>query len=468
MLVILIVLLTIGLLFLAITLSGSSTLTWDPRSLGIFGGRWEIRFSDAVPGWRILLPALGITAILVIVVVSVERIVTRRYRRTPEGTHARVLAPKVVMAQTRGIYEGEVTTTVLIPAHNEEASLPATLESLKKQVIRPDRVIVVADNCTDGTVETARSHGAEVFETVGNVHKKGGALNQALDAVLPSLGNNDTVLVMDADTQLSPRFIETSTRLFTADRALMAVGGLFQGEEGGGVLGQFQRNEYLRYQREIRRREGRVFVLTGTGTVFRSSALRGVAQARGHALPGHHGEVYDTLALTEDNELTIAIKTLGGIITSPNECVVTTEIMPTWKLLRAQRLRWQRGALENLGAYGVTPQTFRYWAQQISIGYGVFALFAYFVLMATMLLAMDSWVWYPFWVGIGLIFAVERAATVWRGGPRARILAIFIIPELIYDCVLNIAFLRGVFEISAGQRATWKHVAHEPSDRSVN
>src|SRR5690606_14034022 len=162
---------------------------------------------------------------------------------------------------------------------------------------------------------------------------------------------------------------------FTWDRALMSVGGLFHGEEGHGLIGQFQRNEYTRYQREISRRDGRVFVLTGTASVFRASALREVAATRGSVLPGTPGEVYDTAALTEDNELTIALKTLGALTTSPQDCTVVTELMPNWKMLWAQRLRWQRGALENLGAYGVTAQTSRYWAQQIGIGYGVIARF---------------------------------------------------------------------------------------------
>ena len=57
----------------------------------------------------------------------------------------------------------------------------------------------------------------------------------------------------------------------------MAVGGLFYGEEGSGLIGQFQRNEYIRYAREMRRRRGRVFVLTGTASLFRPVALRTVA-----------------------------------------------------------------------------------------------------------------------------------------------------------------------------------------------
>ena len=54
-----------------------------------------------------------------------------------------------------------------------------------------------------------------------------------------------------------------------------------------------------------------MFVLTGTASVIRGYALRAVAEARGSLIPGPPGKVYDTLALTEDNELTLALKTLG-------------------------------------------------------------------------------------------------------------------------------------------------------------
>ena len=56
--------------------------------------------------------------------------------------------------------------------------------------------------------------------------------------------------------------------------------------------------------------------------------------------------------------------------------------------------------------------------------------------------------------------------TAWHGGWRARILAVLIIPELVYDSFLNLAYLKGVVEISSGQRPTWKHVQHIPSSTS--
>ncbi|MFC7788175.1 glycosyltransferase family 2 protein [Microbacterium sp. MAHUQ-60] len=460
--VIILVLGAAGLLWWGISVTDPPVL-WHPVHVTL-AGVWQVFYSAELPNLAVMATAVGIAMLLVAFVVVSERIVASRYRRADAEVSALPLAPRAVMARTRGVFAGEVTVTVLIPAHDEERSLPHTLSSLQRQTRPPQRVIVVADNCTDGTVEVARAHGADVFETVGNTHKKGGALNQALADLLPSLGDNDTVMVMDADSQIGDDFLAEAVRRFTDDRALMAVGGLFEGEEGHGLLGQFQRNEYTRYQREIRRRDGRVFVLTGTASVFRSTALRAVAAARSDQIPGIAGEVYDTLALTEDNELTIAIKSLGGLTISPMRCTVVTELMPSWRMLWAQRLRWQRGALENLGAYGLTPQTLRYWSQQIGIGYGVLALFAYFALLLVMILAVDSWVWFPFWIAIGLVFALERVVTVWRGGWRARGIAVLVFPELVYDCFLNLAFLAGVLEIAFGRSATWKHVDHASTE----
>jgi glycosyltransferase involved in cell wall biosynthesis len=320
---------------------------------------------------------------------------------------------------------------VLIPAHNEEAVLGLTLESLARQTRRPDRVIVVADNSTDRTVDVAAAHGVEVVETVGNTEKKAGALNQQLSRLLPQAGPHDVVLVMDADSTLAPEFLEVALGLMESDAGLIAVGGLFYGENGGALVGQFQRNEYTRYQRLVARRRGRVFVLTGTASVIRAYALRAVADARGPLLPGPAGRVYDTLALTEDNELTLALKTLGAKMTCPSQCRVTTEIMTSWRDLWRQRLRWQRGALENIAAYGLTRATVRYWGQQLGLAYGVVAFQSYLLLMTVGLLAADSLRWSPFWVAIGMIFVVERIVTSWAAGwrpstrradvPRARV-----------------------------------------------
>lgn len=432
---------------------------------GFLFGFWKVFYDTQAPPPVKILAAAALAMLCAAAVALLERRIANRYRRSADQ-HSTPLAPKVVMADTLGEYAGPVTVTVLIPAHNEERSLASTISSLLSQSHRPERVLVVADNCTDSTVEVARRAGVEVFETVANDKKKAGALNQALARLLPGQGDNDLVMVMDADTVLDPGFLEAAVRRFTDDRALMALGGLFYGEEGEGLLGQFQRNEYIRYARDIRRRRGRVFVLTGTASLFRPRGLRTVAASRGRTLPGTFGHVYDTAALTEDNELTIALKSLGGLMISPDQCTVVTEVMPTWRALWAQRLRWQRGALENLGAYGITPQTFRYWAQQLAIGYGVVALVAYLLMCLVTMISVGHWVWFPFWLGLGGLFMAERLVTVWRGGWRARLLAITLLPELFFAAFLSVVFVKGAVDISLGRQASWKHVTRT-SDRET-
>src|SRR5687767_7735992 len=112
-------------------------------------------------------------------------------------------------------------------------------------------IVVCADNCTDNTADIAEAAGAYVFETVGNEHKKAGALNQALDRVLPALHDEDAILVMDADSILVPTFISEAQKHLR--NGFGGVGGVFTGRSGGGFVGMLQRNEYARYARDVAR-----------------------------------------------------------------------------------------------------------------------------------------------------------------------------------------------------------------------
>ncbi len=351
--------------------------------------------------------------------------------------------------------------TVLVPAHNETLTIAATLESLWAQTRRPDRVVVVADNCTDDTADVAVRHGAEVFTTVDNDAKKAGALNQALVRMFDRVDGRDVVMIMDADSIIVPIFLEMAMGRLEADPELIAVGGVFYGEEGFGLTGQLQRNEYTRYQRYIARRRGKVFVLTGTASVFRAYALKAVADLRGELIPGDPGQVYDTLAMTEDNEMTLSLRTLGAKLISPMECHVVTELMPSWRALWRQRMRWQRGALENIGAYGLTRATLRYWLQQLGIGYGTVALNAYLFLMLVTLLAADEFHMVWVWAAIGMIFVVERIVTVWAAGWRGRAIAAPLFIEIGYDLVLQVVFVKSLLDIATGRASGWNYVPRE-------
>lgn len=341
----------------------------------------------------------------------------------------------------------------LVPAHDEAEVLPATLASLRAQTRPVDRVLVVSDNSTDGTVEVARRLGADVLETVGNTGRKAGALNQALGVV-----EAENVLVLDADTSIAPTFVEEGLALLDGRPDLAAVGGVFRGTPPRSLLEQLQSNEYERYAVQIDV-TGRTAVLTGTAALIRTEALADVARHRGTLLPGPPGAVYDPGAITEDSELTLALRTLGYELASPTSMSCTTELMPTARDLHRQRVRWYKGMLDNLRAYGVTRVTARYVGQQVMIALGALMLMSLVVLTA-LTVAAGTFRFVPFWLAVGAVLVAERLVTVWGGGPRARALAALVLPELGYDMFLQLAFVRACLLAATDRDAGWHHVQH--------
>jgi biofilm PGA synthesis N-glycosyltransferase PgaC len=339
------------------------------------------------------------------------------------------------------LHPGTVMILAVIPAHNEEACIAEAVASLREQTLAPDRVIVAADNCTDGTVKRAVAAGADVQITVDNKFKKAGALNQVLDRLLVELSDDDGVFVLDADSRLDREFIETARLHLDGNPILGGVGGTFTGSLDGGLVGAFQRNEYARYARDVRRLKGRVLVLTGTAALFRAKALKDVLSARASGrLPGAPS-VYDVRVLTEDNELTLALRHLGWSCLSPAGCELTTEVMESWGALYRQRLRWKRGAVENLIDYGFTKVTWRYWGRQALTFAGCLVTLLYLGALAWAFAGGQGYHWHLLWIALTLIFVLEKVVTVRFRGWRQMALAALLIPETFYDIFLQMVHL---------------------------
>jgi cellulose synthase/poly-beta-1,6-N-acetylglucosamine synthase-like glycosyltransferase len=343
----------------------------------------------------------------------------------------------------------------LIPARNEAGRIAAAIRGLQVQTRVPDEIITVTNNCTDNmaTAIAARDAGAAVLDLRNVKGKKAGALNIGLDEVLPDLDDQDLILVQDADTVLNPSFVEHAAAAMR--RKVGAVGGVFYGEDGGGLLGQLQRMEYQRYAWEIERNGERAVVLTGTATLFRVRVLREIKAARlAGDLPG--GASYYTIdSLTEDDEITKAVKTLGYRTMSPAACTVTTEVMETLPKLWNQRLRWQRGALENLRSYGLTRVTAPYFGKQIMMGAGALAFGLYLTFVALELAYLGHLGMSPFWTAIGGVFVVEKVVSVWRAGWRARLLASVLVVELAYDLFQHAVYFRALVDLALRRAEQW-------------
>ncbi len=103
-----------------------------------------------------------------------------------------------IQSQTPAEGHPRPAIAVLIPAHNEEAVLKDTLESLVSQLRNGDRVVVVADNCNDDTSKIARSFGAIVLDRQDTVNRgKGFALDHGISYLKESAP--DILVMMDAD-----------------------------------------------------------------------------------------------------------------------------------------------------------------------------------------------------------------------------------------------------------------------------
>lgn len=97
---------------------------------------------------------------------------------------------------------------IVIPAHNEEETIGATLEHVLGRLpepLSPRDVLVVADNCNDATAQVARAAGVRVIERhVKTRRGKGHALDEAFTQLLAHDAEAERFVVLDADARLGP------------------------------------------------------------------------------------------------------------------------------------------------------------------------------------------------------------------------------------------------------------------------
>lgn len=130
---------------------------------------------------------------------------------------------------------------VIIPAHNEEAFMGVTLESLVAQTILPTRAVVVNDNSTDRTAAIVQEFAAKypwislVNKESQAVHLPGSKVIQAFNAGYATVDENyDIIVKLDADLILPPDYFEAILDAFKADETVGMAGGFAYIEKNGG------------------------------------------------------------------------------------------------------------------------------------------------------------------------------------------------------------------------------------------
>lgn len=222
---------------------------------------------------------------------------------------------------------------VLVPAHNESSLIVATLNSLRPQLVEGDRLLVVADNCSDDTAAQARTAGAEAVERHNDQQRGKG---YALDFGARHLAGDapDVLIIVDADCVVSEGFIERlATCCIDSGRPTQALN-LMHAPDGAGLKVQIAEFAWC-VKNRVRAlgwaRLGLPCPLMGTGMAFVWRDLALIELASGH--------------IVEDMKMGLDFCRSGKPPLFCPEALVTSYFPRSDEGLISQRTRWEHGHL---------------------------------------------------------------------------------------------------------------------------
>ena len=363
----------------------------------------------------------------------------------PQSPHEREQLPAPVSPAA----PGALRIVALLPAHNEADVVRASIEALLAQVRPLDRIVVVSDNSSDDTLAIARSYpGVTAIETVGNVHRKSGALTAAW---LRFATDADLVVSLDADTELAPNAVGDWEQEFLADPKLGGAASKFLTVKTGSLWTRLQRFEFAMWaDYGLRRRS--VPVVSGTGCMYRNQVLREVASRDDREGPWS----YDSAV--EDYELTYRIKRAGYACRTSPTVRAFTDAMPTLRALWGQRLKWQAGTVEDMLRIGFDRYTARCWLRQLG-GAAAVVLRVLSPLILVLGILLGAVHFNPFWLLIPLISIlvdIKRVRQMPFRDRRDLLLAASFVPNEILNTLRCIWFVQA-WAIVLRTRLTGRH-----------
>lgn len=132
---------------------------------------------------------------------------------------------------------------------------------------------------------------------------------------------------------------------------------------------------------------------------------------------------------------------------------MSTEVMLTWGDLARQRLRWKRGAIEDLLSFGFSRRTLKGWGLQTASALGVLASIAYIgTLVASPRLGFHP---HPVFLAITAVYAAERLVTVRSRGWRVALASSAVLIEWAYDLYLQAVHVRALWGVLLRTQKSW-------------
>lgn len=223
---------------------------------------------------------------------------------------------------------------VLVPAHNEGTSLLPTLANVQRQLLPGDRLLVVADNCTDDTAAVASGAGAEVVERHDATRRGKGF---ALDFGVRHLAANppDIVIIVDADCHLDEGAIDRLARAATATGRPVQALYLMNAPTGINYRVAAFAWRVKNWLRPLGLAAlGLPCQLVGTGMAFPWNLIHSTDLANGW--------------LVEDLKLGLDLAAAGHPPLFCPAALVTSEFANSATGAQSQRMRWERGHLRTI------------------------------------------------------------------------------------------------------------------------
>lgn len=232
--------------------------------------------------------------------------------------------------------EGAPRVAILVPAHNESTHVLPTIACLLAELGPRDRLLVVADNCSDDTAALARHAGAEVIErSNAGLRGKGYALAFGVDHLRADPPG--VVLVVDADCVVSEGAVAAIARECLRCGKPVQMLDLMTAGTGAGL--RLRVIEFAMVMKNLVRplgsfRLGRACHLMGTGM-----ALPWPLAATAELATGH---------VAEDMQLGIALTKAGYAPQFLPGVRVTSAFVQDTGVARVQKSRWEHGHLATL------------------------------------------------------------------------------------------------------------------------
>lgn len=391
---------------------------------------------------------------------------------------------------------------VVIPAHNEQLSLPDTLTSLAEQYI-PDNlemdVFIALDNCTDKTKDVVSyfkdSLNIYLYETVDNNERKAGALNQIYQLFFGNkkslisktvsvsqqhaVNNIQAFFGIDADVYLGFNCIKTLWDELQSKFNIASVSANYtcllpenpkkvplntpnresiikKGKYGGPFarLGTFAQNmEFADWTIQQKSQNHIAQIAGGQATMFRFDIMK-----QAYDTLNING-IYDNTTDTEDLALTQEIRKMNwtAAISESARCYVDS--MRTLASYNAQRTKWVSGTVDYMLKDGIKTKYSRLlWGKEMLLLINLFIRIMLIVLIpSSLLLHMFQWNW--IWI-LPIILASLTNTIISLKTPNHRLIDVFlsflnILPEIYLWITLKIHVSVWISKLKIGKTDAW-------------